>query len=85
MHLLPTHLTITGVPRFKDYVNYLVGGVILYYFEYNKKNKFLHDCRLYIWDDPFIYNKGIDGLIQRWGWGIRTTWTVFEQVNNSVM
>lgn len=56
-------LAITGVPWFADYANYLVGGAIHGDFDYNKK-KFLHDCRLYLWDDPFLYKRGADGLIR---------------------
>lgn len=47
-------LAIIGVPWFIDYANYLVGGIIPDDFDYNKKKKFLHDCRLYLWDDPFL-------------------------------
>lgn len=40
-------LVITGIPWFAHYVNYFVGGVIPDDFDYNKKKKFLQDCRLY--------------------------------------
>lgn len=62
-HILDTFadeciLAITGVPWFVYYANYLVGGVIPDDFEYNKKKKFLQDCRLYLWDDLFLYKRG---------------------------
>lgn len=56
-------LTVTGIPWFTDYANYLVGSVVPEDFDYNKNKKFLHNCRLYLWDDPFLYKKGIDGLV----------------------
>lgn len=58
-------LAITGVPWFADFANYLVGGVIPDDFESNKKKKFVHNCRLYMWDDPYLYKKGVDGLVRR--------------------
>lgn len=58
-------LAITGIMWFADYANYLVGGVIPEDFDYNKKKKCLHDYRLYLWNDPFLYKKGIDGQVQR--------------------
>lgn len=56
-------LTITDVPWFADYANYLVGGLILDDFDYNKRKKFLYDCRLYTCNDPFLNKNGINGLI----------------------
>ncbi|XP_058774424.1 uncharacterized protein LOC131648708 [Vicia villosa] len=58
-------LAVIGVPWFADYANYLVGGIVPEDFDSNRKKKFLHDCRFYLWDDPFLYKKGLDGLIRR--------------------
>jgi hypothetical protein len=58
-------LAFNGVPWFADYANYLVGGIIPDDFDANKKKKFVHDCRFYLWDDPFLYKRGVDGLITR--------------------
>ncbi|XP_050889277.1 uncharacterized protein LOC127094492 [Lathyrus oleraceus] len=58
-------LAFNGVPWFADYANYLVGGIIPDDFDANKKKKFVHDCRFYLWDDPFLYKRGVDGLIRR--------------------
>ncbi|XP_058765799.1 uncharacterized protein LOC131639312 [Vicia villosa] len=58
-------LAVIGVPWFADYANYLVGGIIPDDFDSNKKKKFLHDCRFYLWDEPFLYKKGVDRLIRR--------------------
>ncbi|XP_058746143.1 uncharacterized protein LOC131619017 [Vicia villosa] len=58
-------LAVTGVPWFADYANYIVGGVIPDDFDSNQRKKFVHDCRFYLWDDPFLYKRGVDGLIRR--------------------
>ena len=58
-------LTVIGVPWFADYANYLVGGIIPDDFDSNRKKKFVHDCRFYLWDDPFLYKRGVDGLVRR--------------------
>ena len=58
-------LAVIGMPWFADYANYLVGGVIPSEFDSNRKKKFVHDCRFYLWDDPFLYKKGVDGLVRR--------------------
>lgn len=31
----------------------------------NKKKKLLHDSRIYIWDEPYLFNQGPDGIIHR--------------------
>ena len=53
-----------GVSWFADYINYLVGGVIPGDFDSKKRKKFLHDCRFYLWDEPFQYKKGIHRMFQ---------------------
>ena len=53
------------MPWFADYANYLVGGVIPREFDSNKKKKVVHDYRFYLWDDPFLYKKGVDRLVRR--------------------
>ncbi|XP_050919496.1 uncharacterized protein LOC127137042 [Lathyrus oleraceus] len=58
-------LVVIGMPWFADYANYLVGEVIPSEFDSNYKKKFVHDCRFYLWDDPFLYKKGVDGLVRR--------------------
>ncbi|XP_050876307.1 uncharacterized protein LOC127080012 [Lathyrus oleraceus] len=58
-------LAVIGIPWFVDYANYLVGGIIPNDFDSNKKKKFVHDCRFYLWNDPFLYKRGVDGLVRR--------------------
>ena len=32
---------------------------------YQQRKKFFYDLRHYFWDDPFLYKKGVDGIIRR--------------------
>ena len=34
-------------------------------FGYQQKRKLRTDCRLYIWDDPLLYRRGVDVIIRR--------------------
>lgn len=58
-------LAVNSVPWFTDYANSMVDGLIPYDFDSNKKKKFLYNCKFYLWDDPFLYKKGIYGLVRR--------------------
>jgi hypothetical protein len=50
---------------FADYANFLVGKVMPPQFTSQQRNKFFYDFRHYFWDDPFLYKKGVDGIIRR--------------------
>lgn len=56
-------LAITSVPWFAEFAKYLVGGVIPNDFDSNKRKKFVHDCRSFLWYDPLLYKKGVDRLV----------------------
>ena len=58
-------LAVIGAPWIVDCANYLVGGIIPDDFDSNKKKNFLHDCRFYLWDEPFMYKRGINWYIRR--------------------
>jgi hypothetical protein len=58
-------LAITHIPWFADYANFVVGGLMPDDFDSNRRKTFLHDCRFYVWDDPFLYKNGLDGLVRR--------------------
>src|ERR1051325_6619271 len=47
-------LAFTGVPWFAHYANYLVGGFIPEDFILKKKKKFVHDCRFFLGEEPFL-------------------------------
>ena len=48
-----------------DIVNYLACGIMPCEFSYQQKRKLRTDCRLYIWDDPLLYRRGVDMIIRR--------------------
>jgi hypothetical protein len=51
-------------PWFADYANFLVGKIMPPQFNSQQQNKFFYDLRNYFWDDPFLYKKGVDGIIR---------------------
>ena len=52
-------------PWFADYANFIVGKVIPPHFTCQQRKKFFYDLRHYFWDDPFLYNKSVHGIIRR--------------------
>jgi hypothetical protein len=51
-------------PWFADYANFLVGKIMPPQFNSQQRKKFFYDLRHYFWDDPFLYKKGVDGIIR---------------------
>ncbi|XP_070043251.1 uncharacterized protein [Nicotiana tomentosiformis] len=49
----------------KDYMNFIASGVTPPELTLNNRRRFLHDVRLYMWDDPFLYRQCADQLVQR--------------------
>ena len=60
--ILVLHHFVT--PWFADFVNYLTGGVLSNDLSYQKKKRFLYKVRQYLWEEPFLYKIGGDGLIR---------------------
>ncbi|PNY03357.1 hypothetical protein L195_g026684, partial [Trifolium pratense] len=58
-------LAVTVAPWFADFANYMVGKTIPSDFTSQQRKKFLHDCKFYVWDEPFLYKRGVDGLLRR--------------------
>jgi hypothetical protein len=50
-------------PWFVDYSNFLVGKVMPPRFTSQQRNTFFYDLTHYFWDDPFLYKKGVDGIL----------------------
>ena len=50
---------------FADITNYLVSGVLPYGMDYRQRKKFIHDSKLYYWEEPLLYKRCADGLIRR--------------------
>ena len=47
----------TTVPWFADYVNYLACKVLPP--DLSSQQKFLHDVKSYLWDDPLLFKTGL--------------------------
>ncbi|XP_073225623.1 uncharacterized protein [Cicer arietinum] len=57
--------TIIKAPWFADFANFKVGEAIPSDFTYQQRKKFIHDAKFYVWDEPFLYKRGVDGLLRR--------------------
>ena len=62
-HLLA--ISNSHVPWFADIVNYLACQVLPPDLTYQQRKKFLHDVRLYLWDEPFLFKRCVDQVIRR--------------------
>lgn len=47
-----------------DYVNYITIGVLPPELEPHAKEKFLHDVRLYVWDELYLFKQCTDQLVR---------------------
>ena len=52
-------------PWFADMANFKAAGIIPKDLNWQKRKKFLHDARFYIWDDPHLFKIGADNLLRR--------------------
>ncbi|XP_021745374.1 uncharacterized protein LOC110711304, partial [Chenopodium quinoa] len=53
------------LPWFADLVNYLACGECPPNFSKNQRKKLKREARHYVWDDPILYKRGVDGLLRR--------------------
>ena len=58
-------LLAVQTPWDADIVNYLACGIMPYDFSNQQKRKLRTDSRLYIWDDPLLFRRGVDMIIKR--------------------
>nr|XP_009797491.1 PREDICTED: uncharacterized protein LOC104243910 [Nicotiana sylvestris] len=58
-------ITSSTVPWYADYVNFIVSGVTPPELTPDNRRRFLHDVRLYMWDEPFLYRLCADQLVRR--------------------
>jgi len=52
-------------PWFADMANFKAAGIIPKDLNWQKRKKFLHDARFYIWDDPHLFKIRADNLLRR--------------------
>ncbi|XP_070019907.1 uncharacterized protein [Nicotiana sylvestris] len=61
--LLATNLE--KAPWYADFANYLACGIVPYNFLSVQKKKFYRDCRMYYWDEPYLFRICVDNMIRR--------------------
>ncbi|XP_061357764.1 uncharacterized protein LOC133302056 [Gastrolobium bilobum] len=54
----------TNAPWFADIANFLAAGLEPYEENKMQKNKFFHDCRNYLWDEPLLFKRCVDQMIR---------------------
>ena len=54
-----------SIPWYVDYVNYLACGVFPHDLSYHQKKKFLHDVKLYLWDDTLLFKWCSDQIVRK--------------------
>ncbi|XP_058744331.1 uncharacterized protein LOC131616902 [Vicia villosa] len=52
-------------PWFADLANHKATGMIPVDFDWNKKKKLLSNVKYYLWDDPYLFKIGADGILRR--------------------
>ncbi|KAI3719843.1 hypothetical protein L6452_20748 [Arctium lappa] len=55
----------TKAPWFADIANYLACGIRPSEYTGQMFKKFLHDTKMYLWDDPFLFKIGTDQILRR--------------------
>ncbi|XP_070043053.1 uncharacterized protein [Nicotiana tomentosiformis] len=61
--LLATSLEVA--PWYADIANYLASGIVPYDLSSIQKKKFFHDCRIYYWDETYLFRIFVDNMIRR--------------------
>ena len=52
-------------PWYADYVNYLACGLVPPELSYTQRKKFFSDVKNYYWDEPLLFQLGVDGIHRR--------------------
>lgn len=58
-------ITSGQAPWFADYANYQVLGILPYDLSSHQKKKFLHDVKMYFWEELFLYKPCKDEICRR--------------------
>ncbi|XP_070017754.1 uncharacterized protein [Nicotiana sylvestris] len=57
--------SLEEVPWYADFANYLASGIVPYDLSSMQRKKFYRDCRMYYWDEPYLFRICVDNMIQR--------------------
>nr|XP_009803437.1 PREDICTED: uncharacterized protein LOC104248807 [Nicotiana sylvestris] len=58
-------MSLEDVPWYADIENYLARGIVPYDLSSVQKKKFFQDCRMYYWDEPYLFWICVDNMIRR--------------------
>ena len=53
------------VPWYVDFVKYIVSGLFPLEMTSQRRKKFMHEVKFYLWDEPFLYKQCADQIIRR--------------------
>ncbi|XP_070005075.1 uncharacterized protein [Nicotiana sylvestris] len=57
--------SLEEVPWYADFANYLASGIVPYDLSSVQKKKFYRDCRIYYWDETYLFRICVDNMIWR--------------------
>ncbi|CAJ2663201.1 unnamed protein product [Trifolium pratense] len=57
-------LIVTERPWFADMANFKAGNLVPDDYSWQQRKKFFQDAKFYLWDDPYLFKVGPDGLIR---------------------
>ncbi|XP_075096174.1 uncharacterized protein LOC142174286 [Nicotiana tabacum] len=57
--------TLEDAPWYTDFANYLACGIVPYDLSSVQKKMFYRDCRMYYWDEPYLFRICVDNMIGR--------------------
>ncbi|XP_070015709.1 uncharacterized protein [Nicotiana sylvestris] len=57
--------SLEDAPWYADFANYLACGIVPYDLSSIQKKRFYCDCRMYYWDEPYLFRICVDNMIQR--------------------
>ncbi|XP_070002789.1 uncharacterized protein [Nicotiana sylvestris] len=57
--------SLKDMPWYADFANYLACGIVPYDLSFVEKKTFYHDCRMYYWDEPYLFRICVDNMIRR--------------------
>ena len=60
-----TLFEISKVPWFGDIANFKVSNYIPHGWTHQQRKKLLSNAKFFVWDEPFLFKWGIDGLLHR--------------------
>ncbi|CAJ2668382.1 unnamed protein product [Trifolium pratense] len=58
-------LIVTERPWFADMANFKAGNLVPDDYSWQQRKKIFQDAKFYLWDDPYLFKVGPDGLIRR--------------------